>query len=208
MSARAPSGTRILLIRHGSHDLLGRTLVGRSAGVFLSKDGLQEVEDLASALAGAGATCIYASPMERTWQTGEILAHRLSVPLHARAGLLEIDFGEWTGRSFDELHGDPEWRVWNEARTRARPPNGETIQEVQARMVEATEELRGSHAEETILIVGHADPLRTLLMHYLSIPLDLILALGLDPGSASSLVWMGAEVKVDYVNWRPTLRFQ
>src|SRR5213594_4081580 len=113
---------RILLIRHASHDLLGRELVGRRSGVHLSREGLAEAQALARRLAEAPISEIYASPRERTVETAQPIAERHGLEVQIEPELDEADFGAWTGRPFDQLDQDPLWHRFNRDRAMTRIP--------------------------------------------------------------------------------------
>src|SRR4051812_21792007 len=115
-----------LLIRHASHDLLGRELVGRRSGVTLSKSGLAEAEALSRRLAQFPISEIHASPRERAIETARSIARQHGLEVRIAPELDEVDFGEWTGRSFDQLDGDPLWSQFNRDRALTRIPGGET----------------------------------------------------------------------------------
>ena len=104
-----------------------------------------------------------------------------------RETLGEFRFGDWEGKTFDQLHSLPEWQRFNTHRSIVRPPGGEMMLEVQARMVRAAEDVRGAHSDQTVVIVSHADPLRALLAHYLGSPLDLLLRFNLSPASLTAV---------------------
>src|SRR4051812_46385865 len=95
--------TKFLLIRHASHDLLGKVLVGRTPGVHLNAKGKMEAERLAQRLGLQTIGAIFTSPSERAQETAWPVAERLG--LHARVlpAVDEIDFGEWRGKTFAEL---------------------------------------------------------------------------------------------------------
>ena len=93
---------RILLIRHASHDLLGRELVGRRSGVTLSSAGSAEAEALAERLARHPISVVYASPRERAIETAKPIAERHRLDVHIAPELDEVDFGTWTGLSFTD----------------------------------------------------------------------------------------------------------
>ncbi len=95
--------------------------------------------------------------------------------------------GEWTNRSIASLHGDPVWQRFNTQRSTARIPGGETMLEVQARMVEAFELLRSRHPEQTIAVVSHGDPIRALLAYSLGMPLDLMQRLEIETATVNEI---------------------
>src|SRR5205085_626538 len=95
------------LLRHGEHGLLGRVLAGRMPGVGMTERGRAEIAAQAERLAGDNIAAIYASPLQRTRETAEIVAARLGLPITFRDDLLELDFGEWTGATFDSIRTLP-----------------------------------------------------------------------------------------------------
>lgn len=192
----------ILLIRHAAHVELGRTLSGRRRDVALSEEGLEQAEIVADLLGANPVAAVLSSPRERAWYTAREIADRHGLKARAEDSLDEIDFGDWTGLSFDDLEGDPAWREWNEARGSARPPGGESMAEAASRIVGAIEEAAAGHEGETVALVSHCDPIRGAIAHYLGLPLDNLLRFDIDPASVSRLVvgrWGG---RVSTVNER------
>jgi len=175
----------LALIRHAAHDLLGRTLLGRAAGVRLSAAGTRDAADVAERLADSGLRAIYSSPRERARDTATPLAERLRLEVQIAPELDEIDFGEWTDRPFDELDGLERWRRFNEFRSCTRSPNGESMIEVQARFLRLAERLAAIHDGELVALVSHGDVIRAALAHYLGIHLDLFRRLQISPASLS-----------------------
>jgi probable phosphoglycerate mutase len=152
---------RLLLIRHGSHDLLGRELVGRRPGVHLSEKGRAEAEALARRLRKAGLVEFHCSPRERAVETAEPICRVLSLPLRIEAALDKMDFGEWTGRNLESLRSEALWQRFNRDRSLTRVPGGETMAEVGARMGRFMDEVSQRHGESGIAValVGHGDPI-------------------------------------------------
>jgi probable phosphoglycerate mutase len=177
----------IHLVRHGSHGTLDSVLTGRDDRVGLSPQGLVEVEVLARRLAREEVDRIEASPLRRTLETAEILAGALRRPLQPCAALLEVDFGRWAGRRYDELDQDPDWRRWNHWRSGVRCPGGESMGEVQQRVVARLQALQRDHPDGAVLLVSHGDVIRAALTWALGLSLDLLLRLEVAPASLSSV---------------------
>ena len=97
----------------------------------------------------------------------------------------EIDYGDWTGLSMEELSARPQWQAFNTIRSCTRVPGGELIAEVQARVMTLIARLHAQPATGAVLLVSHCDVLRAALAYYLSFPLDLMLRLKIDPASVS-----------------------
>ena len=134
--------TTIHLVRHGSHVLPPGVLAGRLPGVMLSDEGREQARRAAERLARTcGIGTVHCSPLERTYETAGIISDRLGLTPVSANGLMEIDFGGWAGRSFEELDTLEDWRHWNHFRTGTRPPGGETMLEAQARALRHIETL-------------------------------------------------------------------
>jgi broad specificity phosphatase PhoE len=177
----------ILLIRHAAHVELGITLTGRRKDVSLSRDGLDQAAIVADLLGVEPIDAVYSSPRERAFYTAREIAEPHEHEVNLSEALDEVDFGEWTGRRFDELEGDPLWDEWNEARSRARPPGGELMAEAVARAVAALEAIATEWPDGTVAAVSHCDIIRGVIAHYLGLPLDNLLRFDIDPASVSRL---------------------
>lgn len=181
---------RVVLVRHGSHDRLGRVLCGRMPGVSLSAAGRAEAEAVARRLAGSGAATLLASPRERTAETASLIAAALDLTVETEPGLDEIAFGDWTGRAFDDLAADPLWSAWNMARATARPPGGESMAEAQGRVGRVLDRLAEDGAPA--ILVSHGDVIRAALLKILGLGLDAYDRIVVDPASCSELaLWPG-----------------
>ena len=106
-------------------------------------------------------------------ETAEAIAKELGAPLEVRPALTEVPAGEWTGKTYQQLEGDPRWRRYNDNRSGTRPPGGELMLETQTRIVAELLCLREQHPQDTIAVVSHGDPIRAALMYFLGMPMDL-----------------------------------
>ncbi len=174
-----------LLIRHAHHDEVGKTLVGRMPGVGLSREGELQAECLAEQLAALHVDKIYSSPLERAQATAKTIANHLDLEVQTCEALDEIEFGDWQGRSFEDLDHEPLWRRFNSFRSGTRLPGGECLLTVQARMVSALEDLREQFPKAVIALVGHGDPIKAVIAGFAGIPLDLMLRIEISPASIS-----------------------
>jgi probable phosphoglycerate mutase len=179
--------TTFLLVRHALCDPVGTRLSGRAPGVSLNEEGRRQASRLAESLAAVKLDALYSSPLERAWETAQAIAARTQVDVQVSPALIEIDFGRWTGSSFEFLDDDITWRRFNTFRTGTRAPGGEHILEAQARAVAEIERLRERHAEQTVAVVSHGDVLRAIIAYYVGLPLDLLSRLTVDPASVSTL---------------------
>ena len=165
--------TRLVLARHGAHDLAGVALAGRLPGVALNAQGRVQAEMLANALAAGGVTGLYSSPQRRTRETAGAIAQRLQLPVQDAPEFDEIDFGEWTGRRLNDLAADsPGWRDWVERRATATPPGGEPFTKVRQRVLEGADRLRRAQPSGCVVVVSHADVIKALLATHLGMSLN------------------------------------
>ena len=175
------------LIRHGSNSTVGRSVAGWSPGVHLDEVGIAQAERLTERFVDADLAAVYSSPLERAIETAAPLAARLGVRLSIREALAEIRYGEWTGRTLEELDRDPRWRLYNTRRGHTRIPGGETMLEVQARIVSEIERLALRHVDQSFAVVSHGDVIRLAIAYVIGCGLDAILRFDVDLASVSSI---------------------
>ena len=193
------------LLRHGEHVLLGRVLAGRMPGVGMTERGRAEIAAQAERLAGEKIAAIYASPLQRTRESAEIVAARLGLPIEFRDDLIELDFGEWTGATFDSIRADPRWQAWSTQRSLAAIPGGESMRAVQQRVVAALLELNERHLHETVVLVSHGDVIRSALVYALGMPLDFYNRIEIGQGSISTINISASGIRVPTLGERPRL---
>ena len=185
--------TTVFLVRHAVHDRVDGVLCGRMPGVGLGDDGRWQAESLARRFAEAGGVdAVWTSPVQRARETAQPIADGLGILAWDSDALCEIDFGEWTGQTFDALRDDPRWHRWNEARGDERPPGGESMAEAQARALGELERAREEHPDGRVVLVSHGDVIKAVLAGVLGLSLDAHARFEISPGSVSALaVWDG-----------------
>jgi broad specificity phosphatase PhoE len=187
---------RFLLVRHAPHAELGRVLTGRDNGVALGASGRREAALLAKRLAHIPIDALLSSPRARTRQTAQaITATQTSLAVQISDALDEVDFGDWSGRSFDELQRDPLWQQWNAARSATRAPGGETMGEVQQRALGLIHSLARAPSGTTIALVTHAEVIRAVACHTLQLSLDAWQQIEIAPASVSTLMLAGGRLR-------------
>ncbi|MFC4172149.1 histidine phosphatase family protein [Microvirga sp. GCM10011540] len=179
--------TTFFLVRHAAHDRVGTVLCGRMPGVSLGSVGKAQAERLSERLANESVAAVLTSPLERARETAEPIAARIGRPLEICEPIVEIEFGGWSGMSFDELTHVPLWKQWNSARSVTRPPDGETMLEVQARIVGAMEQMRKTYSGRPVVLVSHCDVIKAALLYYLGMPIDAYGRFDIDPASISTV---------------------
>jgi probable phosphomutase (TIGR03848 family) len=188
-------------VRHGETPTTGTVLPGRSPGLHLSDRGRDQAERIAERLDGLPVNAIYSSPLERACETAEPAAARTELEVIHDDGLLECDFGEWTGGTIAELAALPEWQTVQHSPSAFRFPDGESFPEMQARIVGALDVLCTAHAGGVVVCFSHADPIKAAVAHFLGTQLDLFQRIVISPGSVSAISFVeGQDPAVLMVN--------
>ena len=187
---KLPKPTTILLVRHGTTPTTGRSLPGRAPGLHLADEGVRQAERAGERLAELSQVdALYCSPLERTRETAAPIGKALGIKPKVARGLLECDFGDWTGATLKDLFKLPEWRTVQKAPSAFRFPNGESFNEMQVRIVSTLERLRSQHPGGTIVCVSHADPIKAAVAHAMGTHLDLFQRIVISPCSISAFAW-------------------
>lgn len=174
------------LLRHGAHADVGHRLTGRGADLGLTDLGRNQAQNAAIALTKAPPCAIYSSPRRRARETADIVARHFGLSVMVAPALDEIDFGQWTGRDFASLDGDPRWHEWNAHRSVATCPGGESQRSAQARALAFAFEASARHGSAPLLVT-HCDIVRALVCWAGRRSLDDIHAVSCEPGSLTSL---------------------
>jgi probable phosphoglycerate mutase len=185
----------VLLVRHGTTPSTGQLLPGRAPGLHLSDAGRQQAARLGERLAAWAPSdgvrprisAVYASPLERTRETAAAIARALGVRVRVERGLIECDFGAWTGGALKKLMKLPDWANVQRYPSGFRFPGGESFVGMQARMVQALADLRARHPGETIVAVSHADPIKAAVAEALGTHLDLFQRIVISPCSVTAI---------------------
>ncbi len=196
---KPPSHTLVLLVRHGQTPTTGAVLPGRAPGLHLSETGQDQAAQVAARIAalhtiGLGqakrahpVAAVYASPLERTRETAAPIARGCGLRVRTERGLLEADFGDWTGAALDKLRRLPQWQSVQRNPSGFRFPGGESFTEMQARIVATLQRLTAAHQGETIVAVSHADPIKAAAAHALGTHLDLFQRIVVSPCSVTAI---------------------
>jgi broad specificity phosphatase PhoE len=177
--------TMFYLVRHGSTDVIGKVLVGWMPEIHLNQDGRRQVAELPRRFEGVPLSAVYSSPLERTRETADGLAKHFSLDVEYSDDIGEVHYGGWTGRTITDLDRDPRWHEYNTSRSSFRIPGGETGLEVRTRVVRFLEHLARTFPGAHIAIVSHGDPIKTAVMHYLGMPLDMFYRFEISPSSVT-----------------------
>jgi probable phosphomutase (TIGR03848 family) len=187
---KAPSRppTVAVLVRHGLTPTTGRVLPGRAGGLHLSDAGREQAEAAAARIAALDRVeAVYASPLARARETAAPIAGRLGLAVRVERGLQECDYGRWTGAELKNLSKLPEWRAVQAWPSGFRFPGGESLKEMQARVVETIWGLHERHPGATVVAVSHADPIKAAVADALGTHLDLFQRIVISPCSITTI---------------------
>ncbi len=196
-----PAPTVVLFVRHGQTPTTGKKLPGRAPGLHLAAKGIAQAERAGERIAALNkAAAIYASPMERTQETAAPIAKACKLRVRTHKGLIEADFGQWTGKNLSALRKLPEWTTVQRYPSGFRFPGGESFPEMQTRMTGAVGELVAKHPGETIVAVSHADTIKAAIADAAGTPLDLFQRIVVSPCSISAVMYTASGPIVLSVN--------
>lgn len=182
--------TTILFVRHGQTPTTGSVLPGRAKGLHLADTGRAQAEAVAERLRALPTIdAIYASPLERTRETAAPIAKARSLKVVAERGLLECDFGDWTGRQLKDLMKLPEWSTVQRYPSGFRFPNGESFAEMQTRITGTVADMAARHPGGTVVLVSHADPIKAAVAAALGTHLDLFQRIVISPCSVTTVAY-------------------
>lgn len=190
--ARTPTTptTLILLVRHGQTPTTGKHLPGRAPGLHLADAGKAQAKAVAALIAALPKVdAVYASPLERARETAAPIAAALGLKVRIDKGLLEVDIGEWTGLELKAARRLPGWKTVQGWPSGFRFPGGESIPEMQARMVGALDRLRQAHPGGVVVAVSHADPIKAATIAALGAHLDMFQRVVVSPCSVTAIAY-------------------
>jgi probable phosphoglycerate mutase len=185
-----PSSTLFLLVRHGLTPTTGKVLPGRAAGLHLAEAGQAQATAAAERIAALShVDAVYASPLERARETAAPIAKAKGLRVRIDKGLLECDFGDWTGEELKKLMKLPEWGTVIRAPSTFRFPGGESFNEMQVRIVSAIDRLRAAHKGGVVVCVSHADPIKAAVAHAMGTHIDLFQRIVISPCSVTAIAY-------------------
>ncbi|HWC03909.1 MAG TPA: MSMEG_4193 family putative phosphomutase [Methylomirabilota bacterium] len=180
----------MLLVRHGRTSTTGVTLPGRAPGLHLADKGREEAADVAGRIARLPRVArVYSSPLERAQETASVIAAAAGLPVTVEPGLLECDYGDWTGLPLKDLRRRPEWKTIQRYPSGFRFPGGESFTEMQTRMTGTLARLVAAHPGDTLVAVSHADPIKTAVAHALGTHLDLFQRIAVFTASVTAIAY-------------------
>ncbi|HET6625260.1 MAG TPA: histidine phosphatase family protein [Nocardioidaceae bacterium] len=183
----------VILARHGRTTAnASGVLAGRGKGVHLDEHGLEQARAAGQRLAGLPLAAIVTSPLERCKETAREISRLQPTALRVAGerGLLECDYGSWTGRELKSLAKEKLWQTVQAHPSNAHFPEGESMAAMMARSVAAIRawdaEVEAEHGADAVwLAVSHGDVIKSVLADALGMHLDLFQRIVVEPASLS-----------------------
>jgi ribonuclease H / adenosylcobalamin/alpha-ribazole phosphatase len=178
------------LLRHGQTEHTPERRYSGRNDLPLSRTGRAEAAAAAERAKALGVDVVVASPLRRTRETAEIVAGALGLPVVLDEDLVELDFGDLEGLTFDEArakHPLAARRFLDDVTVAA--PGGESIADVSNRVERARRRILSQHAGLTVLVVSHVTPIKLLLAAGLGAGDEVVHRIFLDAAALSSVAW-------------------
>ncbi len=201
---------RLFLVRHGEVDAnRSYRYLGRRDDA-LNDTGRRQADVLALTLGGLTIDAVVSSPLRRAGETAQAVADRVGLGVETDSRLVELDFGDWDGRSRTEIVTSSEedrrlHEAW-EIDPTIPAPGGESLAQLQGRAVGLADEFVATRPCSTVVLVSHMGVIKTLLLAALNMPLKSASRIFLDPATISVIDWGNAPV-VRLVNSHAHLGF-
>ncbi len=181
--------TRLLLVRHGvTAYSVEHRFAGRS-DLELTPDGQRQAQLAAGRIAQLGPVdVLISSPLRRTRQSAQPIADLLGLQVVVSDGMVEADFGDWDGYTYDEVRRrwPAELDRW-QADPAVAPPSGESFDEVTRRVRRARDRILAEHAGRTVVVVSHVSPIKILVRLALEAPASALYRMYLGPASICAI---------------------
>jgi probable phosphoglycerate mutase len=188
--AKPSAPTVVIFVRHGQTATTNKVLPGRAAGLALADKGREQAQAVAEHFRDAkNVAAVYASPLQRAKETASPIGKALGMRVQSDRGLLECDFGEWTGQSLAKLRKLPDWKAVQRNPSGFRFPGGESFSEMATRMSSTVDRFRAAHPGKTVIAVSHADPIKAAAATALGVPLDLFQRIDISPCSMTVIAY-------------------
>jgi probable phosphoglycerate mutase len=201
--------TTLVLVRHGATELTASKRFSgglASSNPGLTDEGRAQVREVAEWLSpiGEAVDVVVTSPVRRTRESAEILAERLGVGLVEEPGFAEMEVGTWDGMTFDEVREQrpDEIDSWFGSLDVA-PGGGESFREVEKRVLDGLSRVLEKYAGQTVVVVSHVTPIKTLVAHAVAAPLEALFRMEMSTASVSVVSFIG---EPDSDDFRASLR--
>lgn len=198
--------TTLWLIRHAEVAERYHNIFGGRIDMELSPRGHKQAASLARYLQPVTLDVLYSSPMQRVQQTLAPLLRKKSIKPRILDGLREVDFGDWTGLSWDGVqakYGISAF-AWLDQLELAAIPNAESAASFRARVEPCLREILGSHPGQQIAIACHGGVIRMLMAILLDWPLPKMAPFEIEYASVTQMIWRpSGAARLQLINFTP-----
>jgi broad specificity phosphatase PhoE len=194
--------TSVYLIRHGQTAWNKEEIFRGRTDVPLDETGLRQAELAGEYFKGMEIHAIYSSPLARAWQTAQKIAGLHSLQVQPLKGIIDMSFGNWEGRPHEEIKRmDAEiYRLWRAEPHRARPPGGESLEEVRVRAMAAVEEVIQSNLGKALVLVSHRVVNKVLICGVLGIDNSHFWQIGQDTTAINLILYRDGKYILSLLN--------
>ncbi len=177
----------LFLIRHTETEATAGRCIGQS-DVALSEKGSADVATLVEQLKTLAPSVIISSDLSRCRVLAVALAKAVKVEVVFESAWREVNFGEWEGKSWDEIYTQDRTRyhAWTKDFVTIAPPEGESFINLQERIARELSALT-AHQAETVLVITHAGAIRAAISSAIGVPLECVFSIHLNYGALVQL---------------------
>ena len=177
-----------LLIRHGDTLWTQQKRYQGTTDISLSSGGEKKMQVLAKTLRSVNADLLCTSSLTRGRESGKIIAQSLGIKAIEDSRLNEVGFGQWEGKTAEELlkENDPIYKEWMKGRW-ATPKGGESLYSLKKRVKGFLKDCLKHDHNKKIVIVSHSGPIRMMVLEALGLPIDCMFYFRIDPASVTIL---------------------
>jgi probable phosphomutase (TIGR03848 family) len=197
----------VIFVRHGLTAMTGPVLAGHTPGLHLDERGVAQAAAVAARLAPVPLAAVVTSPLDRCQETAAAILSGRDLTVQVEPGIVEVRYGDWTGRPLKELVKEPLWKVVQAHPAAAVFPGdaGEGLAYAQARAVAAIRSwdarITAAHGADAVWVAcSHGDIIKALVADALGMHLDLFQRIVVDPCSVSAVSYTATRPFVLRVN--------
>ncbi len=181
--------TLIYLLRHAHSTANAKgVLAGQLPDIALSEIGLKQAEKIAKKFEDSDISAIYTSPLLRCHQSIQPFldqSHKKKIPVYEDFGIIEMDYGLWSGKKLRSLSKFPLWLRIQRKPSAVTFPAGESFISMQKRSRRSLLAIAKKHPRGKILLVSHGDVIKVMVTSLLGLPLDNFQKIVIDPASVT-----------------------
>ena len=194
--------TKVYVVRHGQTAWNLEEVFRGRADIPLDDTGKKEVHLAGEALKDETIHAVYSSPLSRSMETAENIAKFQNIDVTPLDAIVDISYGDWEGKPLADVQEKfPDlYELWLKEPHNVRFPNGETLQEVGSRAMEAVHRLMAQHKDENIALVAHRVPNKVICCALIGIDYSNFWRIQQDTASTNLFVYKDDQWIVSYLN--------